>query len=192
MKRRELIRLFGGAAAAWPAAALAQHVRAMPLVGVLTAAKLPEWAMSAIHAGLQEAGYAEDRNVAIVVRSAEGQFDLLAGLAAGLVGSEVDVILATGSPVPARIAKSATAKIPIVFAYGGDPVVDGLVDSFSRPTGNVTGATFFGSELLAKRMDIMRQIVPAATDIALLVNPNGTLAERQVREGQAAAESLRQ
>jgi len=192
MRRREFIRLLGGVAAAWPCASRAQQVEPMPVVGLLTLANLPDWAMNAIRAGLDEAGFVEGRNLTIVVRSAEGQFDRLPALAADLVERKVKVILATGSPVPARTAKAATNQIPIVFAYGGDPIVDGLVDSLNQPGGNVTGATFIGSELLAKRMELLRQIVPQATDVALLVNPKGTLAERQVRDGTAAAQSLGQ
>jgi putative tryptophan/tyrosine transport system substrate-binding protein len=185
MRRREFIRLFGGAAAAWSVAARAQPGGPMQVIGLLTLANLPEWAINAIRAGLDEAGFVEGRNLTIVVRSAEGQFDRLPALAADLAESQVNVILATGSPVPARAAKAATTKILIVFAYGGDPIADGLVDSLNQPGGNVTGATFIGSELL-------RQIVPQATDIALLVNPKGTLAERQIRDGNAAAQTLGQ
>jgi putative ABC transport system substrate-binding protein len=192
MRRREFIRLFGGVAAAWPVAARAQHDSPMPVIGLLTLANLPDWAMNGIRAGLEEAGFVDGRNLTIVVSSAEGQFDRLPALAAALVKSEVEVILATGSPVPARTAKAATTRIPIVFAYGGDPVADGLVDSLNQPGGNVTGATFIGSALLAKRMEVLREIVPQATDIALLVNPKGTLAERQVRDGTAAAHTLGQ
>ena len=192
MKRREFIRLVGVAAAAWPAAVLAQQSGSMPVIGLLTVAKLPDWASNGFREGLGEAGFTEGRNLSIIVRSAEGQFDRLPALAADLAGSEVKVILATGSPVPARAAKAATTTIPIVFAYGGDPIADGLVDSLNRPGGNVTGATFIGSELLAKRMELLKQIVPDATDIALLVNPKGTLAERQVRDGTVAAQTLGQ
>jgi ABC transporter substrate binding protein len=189
MKRREFITLVGSGAVAWPLAAHAQQP-AMPVIGLLTLANLPDWAMNAIRTGLGESGFVEGRNLTIVVRSAEGQFDRLPTLVAGLVESRVKVILATGSPVPARTAKAATTKIPIVFAYGGDPVADGLVDSFNQPGGNVTGATFIGSALLAKRMEVLREIAPQATDVALLVNPKGTLAERQVRDGTAAAVTL--
>jgi putative ABC transport system substrate-binding protein len=186
------MRLLGCAATAWPVAVRAQPAGPMPVIGVLTPANLPSWANTAIRAGLGEVGFVEGRNLVFMVRSAEGHFERLPELAAGLVESQVKVILATGSPVPARTAKAATTTIPIVFAYGGDPIADGLVDSLNHPGGNVTGATFIGSELLAKRMDILRQIVPLATDIALLVNPNGTLAERQVRDGTAAAQTLGQ
>jgi putative tryptophan/tyrosine transport system substrate-binding protein len=191
MRRRDFLGIMGGASIAWPLAVRAQSAK-MPVIGLLTPANLPDWAMNAIRAGLDDAGFMEGRNLTIVVRSAEGQFDRLPALAADLARSEVKAILATGSPVPARTAKAATSTIPIVFAYGGDPVADGLVDSLNRPGGNVTGATFIGSALLAKRMEILREIVPQATDIALLVNPKGTLAERQVRDATAAAQTLGQ
>jgi putative ABC transport system substrate-binding protein len=155
-------------------------------------ATLPDWATHAFRAGLGEAGYVEGRNVTILVRSAQGQFDRLPELADDLVKNNVRVILATGSPVPARSAKAATASIPIVFAYGGDPIADGLVESLNRPGANVTGATFIGSALLAKRMELLHEIVPHATDVALLVNPLGTLAERQIKDATAAAQSLGQ
>ena len=192
MRRREFIKLAGGAGLGWTVAAPAQPADAMPTIGLLTPAKLPDWALKAIRSGLDEAGFAEGRNLTILVRSAESQFDRLPALAADLVKSEVRVILATGSPVPARTAKAATTAIPIVFAYGGDPIADGLVESLNQPGGNVTGATFIGSALLAKRMEILREIVPQATEIALLVNPKGTLAERQVKDGMAAAQTLGQ
>jgi putative ABC transport system substrate-binding protein len=187
MRRREFLAL-AGSAAAWP---LAARAAAAPVMGLLTLAT-PGWVMDAIHAGLTESGYVEGRNLTLIARSAEGHFDRLPALAADLVHSRVDVILATGSPVPARTAKAATATIPIVFAYGGDPVADGLVESLNKPGGNVTGATFIGEALLAKRMELMREIVPGATNVALLVNPKGTLAERQIKEGTAAAGTLGQ
>ncbi|WP_210421623.1 ABC transporter substrate-binding protein [Bradyrhizobium japonicum] len=152
----------------------------------------PEWAANGIRVGLAEAGYVEGRNLSIISRSAEGQFSRLRALAADLVGNDVVVILAGGSPVPARVSKEATTKIPIVFAYGGDPVADGLVDSLNRPGSNITGATFIGTALLAKRMELLREIVPWAIDVALLVNTNGTLAERQIADATAAARELRQ
>jgi putative tryptophan/tyrosine transport system substrate-binding protein len=106
------------------------------------------------------------------------------------VKSQVSVIFATGSPVPARAAKAATSTIPIVFAYGGDPVSDGLVESFNRPGGNVTGATFIGTALTSKRMELLREILPQVSDVALLVNPKGTLANIQIKEAKAAAQDL--
>jgi putative tryptophan/tyrosine transport system substrate-binding protein len=192
MRRREFITWVGGIALGSTVAARAQQAVPMPVMGLLTPANLPDWAMNATRTGLAEAGFVEGRNLSITVRSAEGKFDQLPALAADLVKSEVKVILATGSPVPARSAKAATSTIPIVFAYGGDPVADGLVDSLNKPGGNVTGATFIGSALLAKRMELLREIVPDATDIALLVNPSGTLAERQINDGMAAAKTLGQ
>jgi putative ABC transport system substrate-binding protein len=192
MRRREFVKLAGGAALGWTVAARAQPADPMPTIGLLTPANLPDWAMKAVRRGLDDAGFVEGRNLSIVMRSAEGQFDRLPALAADLVKSEVKVILATGSPVPARTAKAATTKIPIVFAYGGDPIADGLVESLNQPGGNVTGATFIGGALLAKRMEVLREIVPQATDIALLVNPKGTLAERQIKDGTAASQTLGQ
>jgi putative ABC transport system substrate-binding protein len=193
MRRREFVKLAGGAALGWTVAeARAQPAGPVPVIGLLSPANLPDWGMKAVRSGLDDAGFAEGRNLAILVRSAEGQFDRLPALAADLVKSEVKVILATGSPVPARTAKAATTSIPIVFAYGGDPISDGLVESLNRPGGNVTGATFMGSALLAKRMEVIREIVPQATDIALLVNPKGTLAERQIKDGTTAAQTLGQ
>ncbi|HEY3793463.1 MAG TPA: ABC transporter substrate-binding protein [Bradyrhizobium sp.] len=192
MKRREFILFAGGAALASTVAARAQPAGPVPVIGLLTLADLPDWAMNAIRAGLGEAGLVEGRNVAIMVRSAEGHFDRLPALAVDLVKSQVKVILATGSPVPARTAKAATSSIPIVFAYGGDPIADGLVDSLNKPGANVTGATFIGSALLAKRMELLREIVPQASDVALLVNPKGTLAERQVKDATEAAKTLGQ
>jgi putative ABC transport system substrate-binding protein len=191
MRRRDFIAGLGGAAIAWPLVARAEQP-AMPVMGLLTTTDLAGWAVNAIRAGLDEGGFAEGRNLTIAMRSAEGQFDRLPALAAELVKSNVALIYATGSPVPTRLAKAATTKIPIVFAYGGDPVADGLVESLNRPGGNVTGATFIGSALLAKRMELLRQIVPHTTDVALLVNPKGTLAERQIRDATAAAQSLGQ
>jgi len=192
MRRREFILVAGGAALASTVSTRAQQTGPLPVMGLLTLADLPDWALSAIREGLGEAGFVEGRNLSILVRSAETHFDRLPALAADLVKSGVKVIFATGSPVPARTAKAATSTIPIVFAYGGDPVADGLVDSLNKPGANVTGATFIGSALLAKRMDLLREIVPRATDVALLVNPKGTLAERQIKDATEAADTLGQ
>ena len=177
-----------GGVAALPLASRAQKPE--PVVGLLTAINLSDWAADAIRSGLGDAGYVEGRNLTIVSLSADGHFDRLPELAADLVNRKVAVILAMSSPVPARAAKAATSTVPIVFAYGGDPVTDGLVDSFNRPGRNVTGATFIGVALIAKRMEILQQIVPEVKDVALLVNPQGTLAERQIEEARAAARTL--
>jgi putative tryptophan/tyrosine transport system substrate-binding protein len=163
-----------------------------PAASLSTASRSRPIAKASIRVGLAEAGYLEGRNLIIISRSAEGQFSRLRALAADLVSTEVVVILAAGSPVPACASKQATTKIPIVFAYGGDPVADGLVDSLNRPGANITGATFIGTALLAKRMQLLREIVPWAADVALLVNTNGTLAERQIGDAKAAARELRQ
>ena len=189
MKRREFLGLVGGTAASWSFAAHSQQA-STPVLGLLSATNLPDWADKGIRAGLSETGFVEGRNLTIVRRSAEGQFDRLQTLASELLKSRVDVILAIFSPVPARAAKAITAQIPIVFAYGGDPVADGLVESLSHPGGNVTGATFIGTELLAKRMELMHEILPQATNVALLLNPKGTLAEHQIADATTAAQKL--
>src|ERR1700692_3432880 len=186
MKRREFIVLIG-ASAAWPSLAQAQR---QPTLGLLSSGELADWAIKSFRAGLEEGGYFEGRNLTVIYRSAENQLDRLPALAAELVNSQVSVIFATGSPVPARAAKAATTTIPIVFAYGGDPVGDGLVASFSRPGGSVTGATCIGAALTSKRMELLREIIPQIADVALLVNPKGTLAEVQIQDAKAAAQAL--
>src|SRR5580698_8564184 len=128
MKRRAFIALIG-TSAVWPALARAQRP---PTLGLLSSSELADWAINAFRAGLEQGGYVEGRNLSVNYRSAENQFDRLPALAAELVKSQVSVIFATGSPVPARAAKAATTTIPIVFAYGGDPVGDGLVASRSE------------------------------------------------------------
>ncbi len=185
MKRREFLALIG-ASAAWPAVVRADQ---QPTLGLLSSSVLADWAAKALRQGLEEGGYVEGRNLTIVHRSAENQFDRLPALAAELVNSRVSIIFATGSPVPARSAKAATSTIPIVFAYGGDPVADGLVASLNRPGGNVTGATFIGTALTAKRMALLREVLPQVATVALLVNPNGTLAEIQINEAKETAKA---
>ena len=189
MRRREFITLVGAAAAAWPVGARAQQ-RTMSVIGMLTATNLIFDQFKAVEKGLNESGYFEGRNLAIVYRSADGQLDRLPTLATELVDSNVSVILAIGSPVPARVAKAATHTIPIVFAYGGDPIVDGLVDSLNRPGGNVTGVTFIATTLTTKKLELLRAIVPEATDIGLLVNPAGTLAKDQIRDMSEAVQKI--
>ena len=186
MKRREFIALIG-MSAAWPAVAQAQR---QPTLGLLSSSELADWAIKSFRTGLEKGGYVEGRNLTVIYRSAENQFDRLPALAAELVKSRVSVIFATGSPVPARAAKAATSTIPIVFAYGGDPISDGLVESFNRPGANVTGATFIGTALTSKRMELLREILPHVSDVALLVNPKGTLADMQIKEAKAAAQAL--
>jgi putative ABC transport system substrate-binding protein len=180
-----------GIVATWPLAARAQQ-SAMAVIGLLTGTNLDVDELRSIQKGLNEVGYVEGRNLAIIYRSADGQFDRLATLAADLVGSQVSVILAIGSPVPARAAKAATSTIPVVFAYGGDPVSDNLVGSFNRPGGNVTGITFIGTALTTKRLELLREIAPRVTDVGLLVNPTSTLAEIQIKDAEDATHILGQ
>ncbi len=190
-KRREFMTLIGGVVAVWPLAARAQQ-RPMSVIGLLTATNLFFDQFEAVQKGLNESGYFEGDNLAIIYRSADSQFARLPSLATALVDAKVSVILAIGSPVPARIAKAATGTIPIVFAYGGDPVADGLVDSLNRPGGNVTGITFFAATLTAKKFELLRELVPQATDIGLLVSATGTLAKMQIKDMSEATQRLGQ
>jgi putative tryptophan/tyrosine transport system substrate-binding protein len=188
VKRRQFITLLGGAAAAWPLAARAQQP-AVPVVGFVSS-RSPNESASAVAAfrqGLTEAGYVEGQNVDIAFRWAEGQYDRLPALAADLARRQVAVIFATGGNPPAFAAKAATATIPIVFITGSDPVEVGLVASLSRPGSNVTGVSLFTSLLVAKRLELLRELVPTATTIAFLVNPNNSNAKPDTRVAQTAA-----
>jgi putative ABC transport system substrate-binding protein len=184
--RRDFVTLLGGAAA-WPLAARAQQI--VSLVGLLTGTQQDDRWLGALRQGLKEAGYVEGRNVAIKHRSADGHFDRLQTLAAELVADQVAVIVAI-APSAALAAKAATPTIPIVFATGADPVELGLVSSISRPDGNVTGVSFLVKTLAAKRLELLRELVPSATVIGFLCNPTNPASEPETRDVQAAALAL--
>ena len=189
MKRREFVGLLGVAFAAWPAQVWAQQ-KGLPLIGVLHGTTFGDDQHRAIQAGLGEMGYVEGRDFAMLVRAAENKLDRLPSLVADLINAKVSVILAIGGPVPARTAKAATSEIPIVFAYGGDPVQDGVVASLNRPGGNATGITFIATTVSAKRLELLRELVPDIRNVAILVNPQSPLAEFEVRDVEAATRVL--
>ena len=191
MRRREFIRLVGGAAVAVPVGARAQQA-GMPVIGFLNTGSLDSYMsqVKVFHQTLKETGYVEGQNVAIEYRWAENQIDRLSALADDLVRRKVSVIAAGGSPASALAAKSATTTIPIVFINAADPVEIGLVASFNRPGGNITGATLLSAELVAKRLGILRDLLPSVKKIAMLVNPTRPGVETQKVQVQGAAQAL--
>jgi putative tryptophan/tyrosine transport system substrate-binding protein len=193
MRRRQFISLLGGAAAVWPFAARAQQP-AMPVIGFLDPRSPHTYVTDQLRGfrqGLKDSGYVEGENVAIDYRWAEGQYDRLPALAAELVRRRVALIAASGGPPSALAAKAATTTIPIVFIVGEDPVRLGLVASLARPGGNLTGVNLVVSELTAKRLGLLRELVPGAARVAVLVNPaDPANAETTLRDVEPAARAL--
>ena len=191
MRRRDLITFLGGAAAAWPLAARAQQP-AMPVIGFLDGQSPDRHLMTVFRQALKDAGYVEGKSVAIEYRSAYGRPDRLVPLAGDLVIRSVSVIVATGGTAAAIAAYATTTKIPVVFASDADPVTSGLVISLNRPDANATGIYVFQQVLEAKRLGLLHELVPAATVIAVLLNPSNANFQAQLRGVQEAARAAGQ
>ena len=190
MRRREFIALVGGAAVAWPFAALAQQP-AMPVIGYLglSSAKADAYMLAPFLKALSEAGFDEGRNVGIEYRFAEGDVNRVPSLASDLVREKVAVIF-TGTTVSALATKAATSTIPTIFAIGADPVNVGLVSSLNHPGGNLTGISFFTSQMEAKRLALLHEIVPNAELVGVLLNPNNPFSADQSRDVEEASRAL--
>jgi ABC-type uncharacterized transport system substrate-binding protein len=190
MRRRELITLLGGAAATWPLAARAQQTGKLPTIGFLGATpSMESQRVAAFVQRLRELGWIENRTVAIEYRWAEGRSERYSEIAAEFVRLKVDVIVTVATP-PTLAAKQATAVIPIVFAVAGDPVETGLVASLARPSGNVTGLSSQAADLAAKRLEILREVVPGLRRLAILANVNNPIVVLEAGEVQAAARTF--
>jgi putative tryptophan/tyrosine transport system substrate-binding protein len=192
MKRREFITLLGGAAAAWPLAARAQQ-RVIPTIGFLSTASAASIApfVDGFRRGLAAAGFAEGRNVTVEYRWANNQHDRLPALTAELVDRRVAVIVTGGATAAALAAKAATSDIPIVFTIGADPVKFGLVDSMSRPSGNVTGVSFLANAVVTKQLQLLQALLPPSSVIGVVVNPNNPNTVSDTGDTKVAAASLR-
>jgi putative ABC transport system substrate-binding protein len=186
MRRREFITLLGGAAVAWPLAARAQQP-AVPVIGYLSARSRDDTShlIAAFQHGLAESGFVEGRNVSFEYHFAIGQYDRLPAMATELVRRSVAVIAATGGEPSVQAAKAATSTIPIVFATGVDPVKQGLVASFNRPGGNITGIVLFANQLEPKRLGLLRDLAPQASTVGILLNPSFAASERQLRRAMS-------
>jgi len=190
MRRRDFIVLLGGAAAAWPLAARAQQP-AMPVVGFLNATSPDAYRLHAFHQGLKEAGFVEGENVAVEYRWAESQIDRLPTLAAELVRRQVPVIVAGGGVASALVARAETKSIPVLFLVAEDPVKLGLVTSLTKPDGNLTGVNILAAEVVAKRLELLRELLPKAIRIDALVDPvNATTTESTLKSLEAAARTM--
>jgi putative ABC transport system substrate-binding protein len=192
MRRRDFLRVLSGTAIAWPRVARAQPA-AMPVIGLLNAQSLDGFSeqLRGFRQGLKDTSHVEGENVAIEYRLAENQMDRLPVLAADLVRRAVTVIAAVGGPPAVLAAKAATTTIPIVFITGGDPVSLGFVTNLARPGGNLTGISFFNAELAAKRLALLRELVPAAVRVAVLVNPAiAAITEATLRDLEQAARAM--
>ena len=191
LRRRQLITLIGGAAAAWPLAARAEQQQ-LPVIGILSSRSRATDALllAVIRQGLNDTGFVEGRNVLIEYRWAEGNYNRLAALAADLVGRKVAVIVTIGGDVAALAAKAATATLPVVFTVATDPVRSGLVSSLHRPGGNLTGHSAALTEMERKRLGILRELRPDATSIGVLVNPNVAYIDAQLNDIRSSAASI--
>jgi len=191
MQRREFIELFGAAVIAWPTSARAQPA-AVPVIGFLGTASASEYApyTAGFIRGLNEAGFIEGRDVVIEYRWAEGHYDRLPEMAVDLVRRKVTVIFASGGGLPLQAAIAATATIPIIFSLADDPVSRGFVASLNRPGGNITGVNFLATEVTAKRFELLRELLPKATQVVLLANPDAALSETERQKAEAAARAV--